>query len=286
MTKSKIVIYALAVTVALSFILIVYQINENAALTREKDGYATKQEMTRLLQQVQQEVNAELNKLDENIKSACQQLSTTGLDGANARNVLADLVESNPLIVNAATSDIKDMLVAVEPSQYREIEGIDISDQEQNIKLHKTMRPEMSNMIPLVEGFPGVVMVAPIFNIEDKFIGALSIVIEPNVLINKTVSAVQNSFVYSFMAIQLDGQVIYDVDQEQIGTMTLSNPAYQNYPQLLAICQRMATEKSGYGIYEFSTSLSSTEVVKKECFWTTIGIYGTEWRLSIINTLS
>ena len=32
----------------------------------------------------------------------------------------------------------------------------------------------MSNLIPLVEGFPGVVMVAPIFDSNEKLIGALS----------------------------------------------------------------------------------------------------------------
>lgn len=45
--------------------------------------------------------------------------------------------------------------------------------------MHLTMRLALSNMIPLVECFPGVVLVAPIFDADEKFMGSLSIAIFP-----------------------------------------------------------------------------------------------------------
>jgi hypothetical protein len=284
MGKSRVIVYLLLIIAVLSFIVNAYQFNANLTLTKQNEDSSAKLQMNTLLTQAQLAVNAELEKLDHSLQAAIKQLSTISLNSAQARTVISSLIEENPLIVTAAVN-INDVLVAVEPSEYRYIEGSNVSNQEQNIALHQTLRPAMSDVITLVQGSDGVVMVAPIFKSNGAFLGAVSIVIQPSVLINKTVTSVLNGSAYSFMAIQLDGRVIYDADQAQIGKMTLTDPEFQAYPQLLALCRRMAVGKAGYGTYAFNTSLASTDVVKKECYWTTIGIYTKEWRLAIIHTI-
>ncbi len=282
MTKTKLAIYCLTIIVAVSIILNAFQYSQNNTLATQNSELTAKQEMTTLLTEVQSEVNTKLKELDLELQAVCQSLSNMDLESIPARSVLIDLFSNNSLIVNAAIN-VNDVLVAVEPNQYRSSEGQYVGEQEQCVQMHQTMRPAMSNVIPLVEGIEGVVIIGPVFDANKRFTGAVSIVIEPSNLVNKTIKSITNSSDYTFMAIQPNGRVLYDIDRLQIGAMTLTDPAFQNFPQLLAICQKMAEEKSGYGTYEFNTSLASTNIVKKELFWETIGIYDTEWRLAIIH---
>jgi hypothetical protein len=166
----------------------IYQWSTNSSLTQQSQWSLERQEMLHQLTATQSKINNNLVSLDGALQTACHKLSTAGLSGTQARTILSELVSNNSLIVNAATADVKDVLVAVEPSNYSSIEGQDISLQEQNIQLHQSMRSAMSNMIPLVEGFPGVVMVAPIFDVNGKLTGSLSIVVQPSLLVQQSIT--------------------------------------------------------------------------------------------------
>ena len=190
----------------------VFLYNRTADLSKENNELMVRSEMPLILAQLEAQVDSELWKLDESLLASCQQFSSTGLEGTQARAILNSLVASDSFIVNAATIDKNDVIVAVESAKYSSIEGADISDQEQSIRLQKTMRPVMSNMIRLVEGFDGVVMVAPIFTIDKVFIGSLSIVIEPSVLLEAVATQVLNGTSYTAWAMQIDGKIIYDHD--------------------------------------------------------------------------
>ena len=85
---------------------------------------------------------------------------------------------------------------------------------------------------------------------------------------------------------QTDGRIIYDADPAQEGKMLFSDPVYSDYPQLLTLGHQISTDNSGYGTYQYYKTLASADLVKKEGFWTTIGIYGTEWRLVIVHILT
>ncbi|XES77662.1 MAG: hypothetical protein ACBZ72_02005 [Candidatus Bathyarchaeia archaeon] len=286
MNKPKVAVALLIVILVCSSGMNFYQYTQNTAATAKNDAAQMRLEMTSLLSQVQLQVNNELNKLDAALAEACAQLSTTDLQGIQARSILSSLAASNPLIVNAATCDAEDVLLAVEPSQYSSIEGEDISGQEQNLQMHQTMRPAMSGMILLVEGFYGVVLVAPIFDSEATFVGSLSIVIQPSQLIKGVAeSTVAGKPDYSFFAMQTDGRMIYDADPAQEGKMTFSDPAYANFPELIVLAHQVAAENFGYGTYQYHETLASQDVVKKEAYWATIGIYGAEWRLVMVHVL-
>jgi len=266
----------------------IYQYTMNVEVTREKDAAKTQLEMKTLLAEVQAQINGELESLDAALMDACSKLSTLGLSGVQARIVLSELVANNSLIVNAATADANDVLVAVEPSNYSNIEGIDIKDQEQNIHMHQTMRPAMSDMIPLVEGFPGVVMVSPIFDVNNKMIGSLSIVIQPRALIQQYVLPAIADGSYSMWSMQTNGTLIFDPDPSQQDKNLLTDPIYIDYPEVQAFTHQVAEQASGYGSYKyFDKNLEddSGQVVSKEAYWATIGIFNAEWRLVVVHVL-
>lgn len=277
----KLLVLILSVILVVSLAFNVYQQSTISSLSSQNK----KEEMASLLLHDGASINSELQKLDSVVLDACQKLSSTGLTGAAAEQILNEIYTQNSdIIVNAATADKNDILLAVQPSNYSDIIGEDITDQEQNIEMHQTMRPTVSNLIQLVEGFPGIVMVAPVFNSNGLFIGSLSIVFLPHELIHPIVKdSVQGT--YTIYALQKNGTLIYDDSPEQ-GKNVFTDDEYQGYTELQAFIHNVVNMQSGYGTYSYFDDLSpSRPLVNKEAFWTTIGIHNTEWRLVIAHTV-
>lgn len=277
----KLLVLILSVILVVSLAFNVYQQSTISSLSSQNK----KEEMASLLLHDGASINSELQKLDSVVLDACQKLSSIGLTGAAAEQILNEIYTQNSdIIVNAATADKNDILLAVQPSNYSDIIGEDITDQEQNIEMHQTMRPTVSNLIQLVEGFPGIVMVAPVFNSNGLFIGSLSIVFLPYELIHPIVKdSVQG--IYTIYALQKNGTLIYDDSPEQ-GKNVFTDDEYQGYTELQAFIHNVVNMKSGYGTYSYFDDLSpSRPLVNKEAFWTTIGIHNTEWRLVIAHTV-
>lgn len=283
MARLKMAIFALIAVLVISLGFNVYQYGVNHAATKDNQAAAAKQEMVSQLMHTQNNVNTKLAELEATMKTACQQLSSAGLTGSQADAVLSETAASDPLIVSAATTDTKDVLVNVKPANYSYIIGDDITLQEQQMAMRQTMQPAMSNVIMLVQGFPGVVVVAPIFDAQDQFMGALSLVIQPSQLINQSIAST-GATTYSMWAMQSNGTLIYDPDPAQQGKNLLTDPIYADYPEVQEFTRQVAAQQSGYGTYQYyvkNLDQTQNQVVSKEAYWITVGIYGTEWRLVI-----
>lgn len=281
MLKIKLLVAVLIAIAITSLAFNAYQWNINLSLTSQ----SKKESMADLLIQDASNINLELRKLDGLVSNACRQLSLTGLTGTEAEAILSDLYnENSKSIVNAATADKNGILLAIQPSNYSSAIGQDVHNQEQNIQMHQTMQPAISNLITLVEGFPGVVMVAPVFDTNNQFIGALSIVFLPYELIHPIVEgSVQG--IYTIYALQRNGTLIYDASAEQ-GKNVFTDQEYKGYPELQTFIHKVVDTQSGYGKYSYYDDLApSRPLVNKEAYWMTIGIYNTEWRLVIARTL-
>lgn len=288
MARLKILIFSLIAVLIISLGFNIYQYGTNQVTTQENQSAAAKQEMVSQLMHTQNNVNTKLAELEATMKIACQQFSSAGLTGSQADSILSETAASNPLIVSAATTDTRDILVNVKPANYSYIIGDDTSLQEQRIQMRQTMQPAMSNIIMLVQGFPGVVVVAPIFNSQEQFIGALSLVIQPSALINQSIAST-GATTYSMWAMQKNATLIYDPDQAQQGKNLLTDPIYADYPEVQEFTRQVAAQQSGYGTYQYyvkNLDQTQNQVVSKEAYWVTVGIYGTEWRLVVWNALS
>jgi hypothetical protein len=286
MVKAKVFASVLILFLVLSVSVNFYEYNQSLASNEEKNSATTKLEMSNLLTQVRLQVDAELEILDSSLALSCAQLATTDLQSSQARSLLSELAANNSLIVNAATSDANDILLAVEPSQYSNIEGENISSQEQNIQMHQTMRPAMSEMILLVEGFYGVVVVAPIWGVNGTLVGSLSLVIQPYELLKSAVLPAIEGTPFAIWAMQVNGTLLYDPDPVQQGKNLFTDPIYVNYPTVQAFTHQVADAQTGYGTYQYHQDTVAGELVNKEAYWTTAGIYGSQWRLVIVHVLN
>ena len=282
MAKIKFLVIFVTVFMVVSLVFNAYQWNSNLSLTKQTN----EKEMPLILIQSEAAINAELLKLDRLLSNACQQLSTIGLTGPEAEKTLNGLyTENSDIVVYAATADRNDILLAVQPSKYSNIAGQDIENQEQNIEMHKTMRPALSNLISLVEGFPGIVMVSPVFDTNEQLIGSLSIVFQPYQLIHPIVKD-STKGVYTIYALQRNSTLIYDANIEEQGRNIFTDEAYAGYMELQTFIHQVVDTQSGYGAYSYFDDLAASRpLVNKEAYWTTIGIYNADWRLVIARNL-
>ncbi|HVN67043.1 MAG TPA: hypothetical protein VMT55_01620 [Candidatus Sulfotelmatobacter sp.] len=233
------------------------------------------------LAEMRGKVQRDLDKLDNEVKSAARKLSALGLRGDATRALLQSLYDNNSAVVTAATVSSGGTLVAIQPSTYRKSEGQNISDQEHFPQLKQTGRPVLSKMFKTVEGFQAVSLAYPIDLANGERLGYVSVVFKPDALVRNTLKQYSAGYVtVEATALQLDGRIIYDKDPLQIGNMTFSSSAYEAFPSLLALAERMTLEATGSGSYEYTTPLNNIPIGKSAA-WTTIGLHGTDWRLMI-----
>ncbi|HII07414.1 MAG TPA: hypothetical protein HA349_08930, partial [Methanotrichaceae archaeon] len=139
---------------------------------------------------------------------------------------------------------------------------------------------------PAVEGFNAVVLEWPIFSASGEMVGSVNALFRPDLLFSSMVEleeVFQDQQVTAW-AMQTDGEILYDPDPEEVGKNLFSDPLYKPYVQLLSLGERIASEKSGNGTYEF-LGPGLTDPLVKSASWTTVGLHGTEWRLAVVHAV-
>ncbi|WP_028572127.1 ABC transporter substrate-binding protein [Desulfonatronum lacustre] len=232
-----------------------------------------------LLEKTSQQLEDIFQEMDQDIALAARKLSKTGLAGEPAASILQELYAKNPHAYNCVTVDAEGIIVNVAPDRYLDVIGEDISQQEQIVRLHSTRQPVLSQAVKMVEGFVGIDLEHPVFNLENEFIGSVSILAKPD-FFGSIISQKVSNFPVEMFVIQKDGVMVYDINEQEIGKNVFLDPLYQTYPSLLAVARRIAAEPDGRGRYRFLDKNMQEEVVKN-IVWTTVGLHGTEYRLAL-----
>ncbi|MCW4028881.1 MAG: hypothetical protein NWE92_04455 [Candidatus Bathyarchaeota archaeon] len=278
-----------ALTVTLVAILIA-SLSANIYLTTQNiapnSADATRVDMTATLSKAQTSISTELNRIGESLVYASEQLSLVGIVGDQADSILGALAANSSFIINAATENLDNVIVAVEPSNWSSIESRNVGEQTYlNPNPYGPIAPVMTPVIPLQSGMMGNAIAAPVFNSDKELIGVVSVIFDPLTLIQNSISIAVADKPYEIIGMQTDGLMVYDSDPAQQWKNMFTDPAYADYTSLLALGHRVADAPSGYGKYTFTLN-GSTTPAEKECYWTTVDAYGQEWRLVVIHTLS
>ena len=218
--------------------------------------------------------------MDSDLADASRQMSKTPLRGLDARRILRNLCSGRQYVVDCAAVNTKGIMVTIEPEGYQRYEGVDISRQQHVAKLLSKKEPVFSNVFRAEEGFDAVDLEHPVFNEKKEFIGSVSILIRPEMLLASVIEPLLRGIPTEVWVMQKDGRILYDAKKQEIGKMLFSDPLYKPFPGLLAIGERITKEPQGSGTYEFYEK-ESMKPVMKEAFWSTIGLYGVEWRLIV-----
>jgi hypothetical protein len=238
-------------------------------------------ELPPILSELEKEITAELNKMDQDLALLSGRISDKDLktpDEKNARRPLQVL----PHLEDCSVVDRNGKMVLVEPEEYAGFEGRDISAQEQIIRLRESKKPVLSNVIKTVEGIDAVDLEHPVFSSQGEFAGSVSLLFRPESLLSYILAPVLRGMPAEAFVMQTDGRILYDADKEEVGRMLFDDPLYKPFPQLLALGTLISREKKGAGSYEFKQE-GSEKLVKKDAHWTTVGLHDTEWRLVVMH---
>ena len=278
MGKSKLAITLLAVLLVASLAVNIYFGSQNVALNNQTAADATKVEMTSLLSEVQVQVEAEIERVGNSVIYASQQLSTTGISGDPARQIISALAANSSYIIEAATQNLDRKMIVVEPHAWHTSEGKTIGEQKWlNTNPLADLTPSMTPVIMLITNQSGCSIVAPIFNSDKVLIGTVSSIFDPQAMINASIDAVAPNSGYSFTAAQLDGLVVYSGSPAFQSKNLFTDTSLDNFPGISGIRESShltSAVSSGYHAYAVGTQ-------QRESYWTTINAYGQEWRLVI-----
>ncbi len=194
------------------------------------------------------------------------------------RALLRKLLEENLPIVEAAFIDAKGIIRHIEPPEYINFENMDISTQAHVVAMQKNPLPQLSGGFTAVEQFLAVTIAHPLHDSQKRFVGSISLVIRPELLIEPLLKASTVPEDYELWIMQPDGRIIYDQDREEIGKMLFSAPIYASHESLLELGKTIASTPTGEGSYIFLAPELKKKAIKK-AVWQTINLHGREWRV-------
>lgn len=235
-------------------------------------------ELPPVLLELQGAIQAVLDRMDADLAAAAENLTRAGFTSSDTRAILNELCEQHAYVVDCCTVDPSGRIVAVEPEAYQEYEGLNISDQEQVLRLHETHEPVLSLAFRAVEGFDAAALQWPIFAPDGELSGSVSMLIRPGSLLATLITPEVRGFPIDVWVMQPDGLILYDPDVEEIGRNLFTDPLYQPFPELLALGAEIAADESGSGSYTF-LGRGMSAAVEKSASWVTVGLHGTDWRV-------
>lgn len=218
-----------------------------------------------------------LNGIEVTIYRAAKETGKAGINNeTEVRKLLLNCTTGRPYVIDSTFIDSKGIMRFVEPKQYREYEGSDISKQEAVIKMLKTQKPRMGNIFVSVEGIKSIDIEYPVFSKERQFLGAVSMLVNQDELIRSVAATVEKELSVRCWAMQKDGTLLYETDSARTGLNLFTDPLYKDYPELIALGKRMIEEKEGTGFYTFPVH-GTKQVVKKRAVWKTAHFFNNDW---------
>jgi len=223
-------------------------------------------------------VNDNLSKITMSLVKASLALSNTGIDGPLAKEVLSSLTTTDPAVIDCITIDLNGTVREVQPESFGSVKGENLLWQKHindtiNTKLYSGFR-----FISAVEGQYAIDAEMPVFNENGTFLGTVSLMFNNSQFFERVLAPYQpggDSKIWVSKAD--DGTILYETDSSQM-LLNKSSAMYQDYPELLAIFDRMTSQRTSYGTYEFLDQ-SHGEAIKKGCYWTTIPNKGMDMRI-------
>jgi len=226
-------------------------------------------------------VNATLQEMDAILATAATAMGTTGITGPGANATLALVAATTPYAIDAVSISAEGRIAAVMPEQYWAAVGTYVGNESHNKQALEERRPLMSPVFPAAEGFDAVSLRRPVTDSTGTFLGLATVLFNPQELIADQADNALEGTNYTAWAIDMSSHLIYDRDPAGlVGRDMLTDPAFTDYPDLVAFVQKIMAEPAGNGTYTFTPTKGGPAVVK-DAVWGTVGLHGTDWRIVV-----
>ena len=226
------------------------------------------------------------------MQTAAAAIAGKGLRSPDARQALKDLCAKHASFVDCATIDPKGVIVAIEPTTYRKLEGVNVSGQDQVTEIIRTHKPVFSDVFKAIEGFWAVDFEWPILAADsgenrkkDKetapaYEGSVSAISKPAVFMNNLLKPYVAKGIKDVWIMQTDGKVIASRDPDTIGGDFLPATTSSSETTLPQLLSRIVKEPKGTGSYRSYPS-GQGEARQIWCGWTTARSEGNEHRVIV-----
>lgn len=231
------------------------------------------------LESIQKRTAASIARLTEGLKEGAERLTYSFANESLTRSILTELRTLDPAIVDVSFVNPDGIMKWVEPEEYRNHEGADISGQDQVIRLRETKRPVISDIFMAVEGFLAMDIQWPVFDEFGGYAGSISLLIRPERFFSILADAGQHTD-SDFWIMHPTGTIVYDPDTWEIGRNLFTDPVYEPFEELRTLGRQMTVKSSGNGAYSFF-AVGSDHVVQKKALWRTVRAFDTELKLII-----
>ncbi|OPZ44813.1 MAG: hypothetical protein BWY93_00242 [Euryarchaeota archaeon ADurb.BinA087] len=226
-------------------------------------------------------VNATLQEMDAILATAASAMSTTGISGPGANATLALVAATTPYAIDAVSISAEGQIAAIMPEQYWAAVGTYVGNESHNQQALQERRPLMTLVFPAAEGFDAVSIRRPVTDSNGTFLGLATVLFNPQELIADHADKALEGTNYTAWAIDMSSHLIYDRDPAGlVGRDMLTDPAFADYPDLVAFMQKIVAQPDGNGTYTFTPTKGGPAVVK-DAVWGTVGLHGTEWRIVV-----
>jgi len=244
-------------------------------------AFAEDMQAENILEFFRSHANSALQTLDLNVQEAANIIGKNGLTSSEAKAALAKLYVSTPFLTDCAILDSKGVMLIVEPPAAKNLEGTDLSRQEQVKELHSSKKPALSKMFMAVEGAYGIVLQYPVFSSSGEFIGSVSAFFKPQAFFSPLAETILTDDKFEVWVVDDNGTIIYDQDKEEIGKNIFADEMYKSYPDCIKFVENIIKEDSGSGSYEF-LSKGLNQPVKKEGIWKAVMLNGSKWHVAVV----
>lgn len=234
--------------------------------------------LTLSLDRFARDLQKRLDEIDGSLAGLIEKRRSNIEKDGGIRELLGSVISENTDVVSASYVDDKGVLRQIQPSDYKNLENADVSTRDHVIAMLQTRNPVFSGGFSSFEGFLAVDLARPLFDDEKRFVGSISALIRPELLIEPLLKTSVTPPDYELWIMQTDGMIIFDPDEAEIGRMLFSDPMYADYSSLLDLGKTIASEPTGKGSYIFLAPGTKEKVIKN-VVWQSVGLHGREWRV-------
>jgi len=224
-------------------------------------------------------VNEYLERIDYSLTEASNSLGNSNLSDSVADSSLKDLYESVPFVIDTITISSEGKILATYPKDLTYLIGENIGEREYVKNLLSFKKAVMSPVFIMIEGFPAVDIVHPVYSHNGEFMGGISLLMDEKEFFTDLITALDPDSIFEIFVMENDGHIVYDSNISQIGENTFKSPLFQDYPDILELGQKMGNTTQGEGEYEYYNSYGL--LVRKKALWDTVSLYGTDWNIVV-----
>lgn len=229
-----------------------------------------------VLGQLKDTIETELDTLIENSQGPAERIGATSLSGAETDSLLTELAAQQD-VIDALSYNEQGVVEAVKPDEYSSLISDQLNDGDWLEMINNRYEPLLTDLFTATGGVQAIALEYP-FHTGDTFTGSVSLLLDSYSLFRRASDAVLTGTKYTMTIQQLDGVVLWDTEQGQVGINILTDPGYQAYPDVIRQVNEVIASEEGSGHYVYGNSEFQ---VQQSLIWTTVKRAGAEWRLVV-----